>query len=279
MKNISFLNKAFILLFILISFSSCEEVIDLPLTGAESPALIVEAEVVDVKGYSFVRLGETLDYYEPTEEPKASGAIISVTDQDGNKMNFLESSEEAGYYLPQDPEYKGIVGNTYKLSIEYKGNIFTSESKIYRVANIDSLQIRFVPESSFQDEGYYLYFYAKEPQDTQDYYFWRNYQNDTLNYEDAGDLTFANDQGIGEDIDGLQFPFIYNAGDTVRLEQYSMTKEAYDYYNDLTTVVFNDGGLFSPPPVNPRTNIKGTNVLGVFMTSSMVSEIIYVPNE
>lgn len=279
MKNISFLNKAFILLFLLVAFSSCEEVIDLPLKGADSPALIVEAELVDVKGYSFVRLGETLDFYDPSEEPKVSGATVSVTDQDGNKMNFLESNKEAGLYLPQDSEYKGIVGNTYKLSIDYKGKNFTSESKIYRVANIDSLQIRFVPESRFQDEGYYLYFYAKEPQDTQDYYFWRNYTNDTLNYENVGDLTFASDQGIGENIDGLQFPFIYDTGDTVRLEMYSMTKEAYDYYNDLTAVVFNDGGLFSPPPVNPRTNIKGENVLGVFMTSSMVAETIYVPNE
>lgn len=279
MKNISFLNKAFILLFTLVAFSSCEEVIDLPLKGADSPALIVEAEVVDIKGYSFVRLGETLDYYDPTEEPKISGAIVSVTDQDGNKMDFLESNEEAGLYLPQDPDYKGVVGNTYKLLIEYKGKTFTSENKIYRVTNIDSLQVRFVPESRFQDEGYYLYFYAKEPQDTKDYYFWRNYTNDTLNYENAGDLTFASDQGIGEDIDGLQFPFKYDAGDTVRLEQYSMSKEVYDYYNDLTSVVFNDGGLFSPPPVNPRTNIKGQNVLGVFMTSSMVSATIYVPKE
>jgi len=71
MKNISFLNnlnKAFILLFLLVAFSSCEEVIDLPLRGKDSPALIVEAEVVDVKGYSFVRLGETLDFYDPSED-------------------------------------------------------------------------------------------------------------------------------------------------------------------------------------------------------------------
>ncbi len=278
MKNISFIYKAFILLFLVITFSSCEEVIDLPLEGADSPALIVEAEVVDVVGYSFVRLGETLDYYQPTDEPKASGATVSVTDQNGNQMNFLES-EELGLYLPQDVEYKGVVGNTYSLKIEYQGKEFTSESKLFRVSNIDSLQIRFQEEKRFRDEGYYLYFYGKEPQDTRDFYFWRNYRNDTLNYEDVGDLIFANDQAIGENIDGIQFPFIYNAGDTVRLEMYSITEETYDFYNDLTTVASNDGGLFSPPPVNPRTNITGTNVLGVFMTSSMVSETIFVPRE
>ncbi|AFM06048.1 hypothetical protein Fleli_3736 [Bernardetia litoralis DSM 6794] len=280
MKNISFIYKAFILLFLLVSFSSCEEIIDLPLKGADSPALIVEAEIVDKEGSSFVRLGETLDYYEPIEEPKASGAIISVTDQNGVKMDFLES-DEAGLYLPQDSDYKGVIGNTYTLAIEYKGNSFTSESTIFPVTGIDSLQIRFVPESRFQDEGYYLYFYGKEPQDTKDYYFWRNYKNDTLNYEDVGDLVFATDQGIGENIDGLQFPFVYDAGDTVRLEMYSISEEAYNFYDDLTAVVFNDGGLFSPPPVNPRTNIEGTttNVLGVFMTSSVVSATIYVPEE
>lgn len=279
MKNISFLNKAFILLFLLVAFSSCEEVIDLPLKGAESPALIVEAELIDVKGYSFVRLGETLDFYDPSEEPKVSGAIVSVTDQDGNKMDFLESSEEAGLYLPQDSEYKGVVGNTYTLSIEYKGELFTAESKIFPTANIDSVQIRFTEESRFQDEGYYLYFYATEPQETKDYYFWRNYRNDTLIYDNAGDLLYASDEVIGEKIENFQFPFSYEEGDTVRLEQYSITKEVFDYYDDLVDVSFNDGGLFSPPPVNPRTNIKGKNVLGIFMTSSMVSITAIVPEE
>jgi len=282
MKNISFLNnlnKAFILLFLLVAFSSCEEVIDLPLRGKDSPALIVEAEVVDVKGYSFVRLGETLDFYDPSEEPKVSGAIVSVTDQDGNKMDFLESSQEAGLYLPQDPKYKGVVGNIYNLSIEYKGNTFTSESEIFPTVNIDSVQIRFTPESRFQDEGYYLYFYAKEPQETKDYYFWRNYKNDTLIYDNAGDLLYASDEVIGEEINGFQFPFAYEEGDTVRLEQYSITKDVFEYYDDLVDVSFNDGGLFSPPPVNPRTNIKGENVLGVFMTSSMVSITTIVSEE
>ncbi|WP_338764314.1 DUF4249 domain-containing protein [Bernardetia sp. ABR2-2B] len=279
MKNISFLNKAFILLFLLIAFSSCEQVIDLPLKGADSPALIVEAELIDVKGYSFVRLGESLDFYDPSEEPKVSNAIVSMTDQDGNKMDFLESEEEAGYYLPQDPDYKGVVGNTYDLSIEYDGREFTSQSKIFPTTNIDSVQIRFTPESRFQDEGYYLYFYAKEPQETRDYYFWRNYQNDTLIYDNAGDLLYATDDAVGENIDGLQLPYAYELGDTVRLEQYSITKEAYDFYDDLVDVSFNDGGLFSPPPVNPRTNIIGENVLGLFMTSSMVSMTTIVEEE
>ncbi len=288
MKNISFLtksNKAFILLFLSFSFvlifSSCEQVIDLPLRGKDSPALIVQAEVVDVKGFSFVKLGETLDFYDPREEPQASGAIISVTDQNGNKMDFLESSEEAeaGFYFPQDPEYKGVVGNTYSLSIEYKGSTFTSESKIFPTTNIDSVQVRFTPGSRFQDEGYYLYFYAKEPQETRDFYFWRNYRNDTLIYDNAGDLLLASDEIVGESIDGLQLPFAFELDDTVRLEQYSITKETFDYYNDLQNVVFNDGGLFSPPPVNPRTNIKGTNVLGIFMTSSMVSITTIVKKE
>jgi hypothetical protein len=279
MKNTSFLNKAFILLFMLVAFSSCEEIIDLPLRGKDSPALIVEAELIDVKGYSFVRLGETLDFYDPREEPKVSGAIVLVTDQEGNKMDFLESDEEVGLYLPQDSEYKGIVGNTYTLSIEYKGDIFTAESKIFPTADIDSVQIRFTEESRFQDAGYYLYFYAKEPQETKDYYFWRNYRNDTLIYENAGDLLYASDEVIGEQINGFQFPFAYQKGDTVRLEQYSITKEAFEYYDDLVDVSFNDGGLFSSPPVNPRTNIKGQNVLGLFMTSSMISITTFVPKE
>jgi len=272
-------SKFILLIAISMLFSSCEEVIDLELRSAEAAALVVEAEVVDVEGYSFVKLSRTLDFYDPSEVPMLSGAVVSVTDDNGTVMPFVEDTNQKGYYYPQDESYKGRVGGIYNLRIETGGKIYTSESKLLRVTPIDSVQVRFKAKGRFNEEGYYLYFYAKEPQETTDYYLWRTYVNDTLQFDGIGDLLYSADDAVGEDIEGLELPFAFEAGDTVRLEQYSITRETFDFYDDLVSVAFSDGGIFSPPPVNPRTNIKGGNVIGVFSTSSMVSITAIIPKE
>jgi len=51
----------------------------------------------------------------------------------------------------------------------------------------------------------------------------------------------------------------------------------------LVNLLFNDGGLFSPPPENPRTNIRvlegNGEVLGYFMVSPVLTEtVVIVPD-
>jgi len=52
------------------------------------------------------------------------------------------------------------------------------------------------------------------------------------------------------------------------------------YLNQFVGLLFNDGGLFSPPPENPKSNIYASKeeeqVLGYFMTGSIVSKTITI---
>ena len=142
------------------------------------------------------------------------------------------------------------------------------------VANIDSLTSYEVIDEPFKDDGYYVGFYAKEPQDQDNWYVWKVAINGEY-LSDFEDFMYADDQFVSGDINNLELPFTFELGDSVLLEQHSITEEVYNYYDQLDDIYYNDGGLFSPPPVNPLTNIEG-GAVGVFVTSAMSSDEIIV---
>jgi hypothetical protein len=59
---------------------------------------------------------------------------------------------------------------------------------------------------------------------------------------------------------------------------YSVRRNGYLFYNDLNAILNSDGGMFSPPPANPRSNITG-GALGFFQVSAMTSASIAVKPE
>jgi hypothetical protein len=49
---------------------------------------------------------------------------------------------------------------------------------------------------------------------------------------------------------------------------YSLSRTAYVFYNDLQRLLNNDGGLFSQPPADSRSNLTN-GALGFFQASAM----------
>ncbi|MEM6298524.1 MAG: DUF4249 domain-containing protein [Bacteroidota bacterium] len=256
---------------------ACEQVIDLELDSTDEPLVVIQAEVIDTAGYSYAQITQSLDFYNPTAAERITNANVQVTDDLGNIFPFSEGAELDGIYLPEDPSFRGEVGRTYTLTVQANGQIFTATSELLPVTQIDSVVTRFVEESIFRDEGYYLYFFAQEPPNEDNFYRWRVYRNDTL-FDEFDDILLADDEFVQENIENLELPYAFELGDTVALEQYSLNEEVFDYYNELLTLAFNDGGLFSPPPVNPPTNIQGGG-LGIFSASSLVREVIIVEED
>lgn len=257
-------------------FSSCEEVIDLDLQSTEVPLIVVQGQIVDTAGYSWIQLTESLDFYTPTRAPRLSGAKVEVSDDLGNIQAFREDT--AGFYVPVDPNFRGEVGRTYTLSVQAGERHLTATSELLPVTQIDSLVTRKVEGVPFKEDGYYLYFFAKEPPNEENFYRWKVYRNDTL-FDEFDDILLADDEFVQENIENLELPYAFEVGDTVALEQYSLNEEVYNYYNELLTLAFNDGGLFSPPPVNPPSNIEGENVLGVFSASSLIRMVEIIEEE
>jgi len=264
---------------ILIIFSgltllSCEKTVLLDLDQMSSK-VVIEGLVTNQPGYQFVKVSRTDGFYESGATPRVTDAIVSVSDDLGNEFMLIHNpnnhADSMGYYLPITP-FVGAVGRTYHLTVNIGGEQFEAEDKLYSVTAIDSLQYQVNDDERDdpkEDGKYYeVLMYAKEPQETDDYYLFKFFRNDSLKIYSPTDIYFADDKTLGEEINGVQTPVYYATGDTARVEMYSLSRVGYVFYSDLFNLLNNDGGMFSPPPANSRTNITN-GALGFFQVSAV----------
>jgi hypothetical protein len=239
------------------------------------PRVVIEGQVTNKSGYQYVKITRTSGFYESGESPAVEDAIVRVTDNIGNEFVFTHNpggfADSAGYYKPEIP-FKGEVGRTYNLSVSADGEAYEAVDSMYPVTSIDSLTSRISTdeEEDPKDFGrfYEVLMYAKEPQGTTDYYLFKFYRNDSLKVYNDTDIYYADDEVLGENIDGVSSPIYYKPGDIARVEMYSITREGYVFYNDLQSLLNSDGGLFSQPPTNSRSNLSN-GALGFFQASAV----------
>ncbi|MDJ1472616.1 DUF4249 domain-containing protein [Xanthocytophaga flava] len=248
-----------VLILLSVMLTSCEDVIDVDLKQGET-LLVVDGWVTNQPGPYKVRLTSTAPYFTNQETPKVTGATLIISDSEGVTDTLKES--EPGIYLTQ--HLQGKVGNTYTLKILSNGEEYMAQTEIKRVPPIDSLTVKYHEESAFYEEsGYYIYYNGPEPVGIGDFYRFKIYQNDTL-LSGPGDLTFAEDKLVdGNYIGDLQMndDKAFRKGDTIRGENWAITEDNYRYYVELSAQI-NNGGLFSNPPANVRTNIHNNNSKG-----------------
>ncbi len=257
-----------------ILFWSCEETVLLDLKQS-SPRLIVEGQVTNQPGFQYVKLTRSVGFYDTGDSPAVTDASVVVTDNVGNEIVFLHNpgndGDSTGFYLPAT-QFVGIVGRSYTLQITANGEVYEAKDDLQPVTPIDSLTYRINDDEQQdpKDSGkiYEVLFYAKEPQDRVDYYLLKYYRNDSLTVYFDTDIYYADDEVLGENIDGLPSPVYYAKGDTARVEMYSLTRTGFVFYNDLQSLLNSDGGLFSQPPSNSRTNLSN-GALGYFQASAL----------
>lgn len=253
---------------------SCDKSVVLDLDQMP-PKVVIEGLVSNQPNYQFVKISRTVDFYDEGATPRVSDAVVFVSDDLGNEFSFVHNpnnhADSAGYYLPAVP-FVGEPGRTYHLSVTVDGELYQAEDKMYRITEIDSLQYQINEEEQDdpKEEGkfYELLLYAKEPQETSDYYLFKFFRNDSLKIYSPTDIYFADDKVLGEEINGVPSPVFYAPEDSARVEMYSLSRVGYVFYSDLFNLLNNDGGMFSPPPANSRTNLTN-GALGFFQVSAI----------
>lgn len=252
------------LLIITISlFSSCVEKIEPNLQGAE-PRLVVEGLVTN-QHTPYVKLSLTNSFYSTESAPIVENALVIISDNAGNTDTLTYNPDFKKYYADN---LTGTTGNIYYLKILYQGTLYEASAPMLPVTSIDSVFTNYYEKADFlHQQGYYLAFIAQEPQTREDFYLWKFYRNDSLIHE-PDDIHIASDVGINENIVGLEGPYNYQLGDLARVEMYSLTEEAFNFYESLNNNINNDGGFFSSPPANPPSNISN-GALGLFQVSSV----------
>jgi hypothetical protein len=255
-------------------FLSCEKTVLLDLQ--QMPAkVVIEGLLTNQPNYQFVKVTRTSGFYGSGATPRITDAIVLVEDDLGAQFNYIHNPnnhpDSNGYYLPAVP-FVGVIDRTYTLTVTVNGENYVAEDKLYNVTSIDSLdyQVNHNEMDDPKEDGKYyeVLMYAKEPQETEDYYLFKFYRNDSLKLYNPSDIYFSDDKTLGEEIHGVQSPIYYAQEDSARVEMFSLSRTGYVFYSDLFNLINNDGGMFSPPPANSRTNLSN-GALGFFQVSAL----------
>jgi hypothetical protein len=267
MKSLSILGS----LLIFSIFNSCIEMSD-ELEGLNyKPTLVIEGLVLDVKGNSFVRLNLSAPSGDSLNSYPVNDASVEIIENDSSAFHF--NLNAPGLYT--NDEFCGKIDGGYTLKVKYKDMEYLANSTIMPIVNIDSLAYKSV--NCFKDDSceYKIYVYAKRAsQINTSYYKIKLYNNDSL-YNAYSDMLLIDDQ-VFDSFENLEIPYTFNSHDTVKIEVYSLTKEAYNYFTVLSDLTNGNINSIFFYPQNPVSNISN-GALGIFQASSISSKEIILP--
>ena len=248
---------------LLYTLSSCEKVVDVGLPEGQSLPY-VDGWITDQPGIQQIKLLKAVNYMSQQQPEPISNAQVIVTDITGNKTyNF--SYDNGAYKYDAGAGGIGVIGHSYRLDITYNGEHFEATDMLNRTTPIDSITYEFKEkESDDEKEGYYAKFFARDAIGATDYYWIRTYRNDALNpyvgemvsidgsfYEDASD-GFVFIEPFREGITSGEKP--YEKGDEVKVVVRSLSKQSYDFLDQLIDQLYS-GGMFSKILTNVPSNI------------------------
>src|SRR5690554_45612 len=133
MKKIFFLATVSLLVFM----SSCQKVIDLPVTDAE-PKLVIEAKYDAVKEEVFVKLSKSVNVFSTGVYPTINGATVEITD--GNSVVTSLVDQGDGSYLLEN--YTPVYNSTYKMKVIVEGIAYEATDVLVPVVVLDSITDR-----------------------------------------------------------------------------------------------------------------------------------------
>ena len=255
-----------------LTISACEEVIFIDVDQAPAE-IVIDGLVTDEDTTHMVRITRSTGFNGNGGED-ITNAIVEVSDNLGNVYNYTHNPEGYdslnGYYF-SDQKFAGQVAVVYNLDITLDNRSFTAADTLRDITDIDSLSItidqRAVDDPENDGKIYQILLYAQEPQNSVDFYYFKFYRDSLLENSQRNVFIF-DDNVLGSSLDGLPSPILFRQGELAGVEIYSLTRQQYVYLSDLSNILNNDGGMFSPPPANPRTNISG-GALGLFQVSGM----------
>jgi hypothetical protein len=255
-----------------IIFSSCEKVIDLPLDAA-AKKYVIEGTLTDEQGGCRVLISQTKDFNDDNSFESISGAAVSITDGD-NSISLPEISP--GVYA--DSLVKGTPGKTYTMHVNINGTAFNASCTMPIKINMDSLyvtddflfgEIRKTPNVDFRDpagkgNNYRFILYVNGVKKKNIYIINDDYSDG--NFSSVKLFLFGDDD---DDNDKK-----IKSGDKIGVDMLCISPEVYKYWYSLDAGA--TGNNNSASPANPVSNISG-GALGYFSAHTAQSGFADVP--
>ena len=307
-------NVSLILFYILLSFTSCiKEVI--PHLEKYDELLVVEGAITDEPGPHTVKLSIAGNLQKLSPYKPYSKCSVSIVDNFGNTEALTEVSE--GVYRTDSLGHQGVVGRTYKVKILTPGGeVYESHGEVLKQGvAIDTVYA--IHEQKNGRNGYQFYLNSENSNADTNYFFWSlesTYKflttyNINFYYEGGGVIKkfpkpdslrtcfrtekikeiFTLNTAEQNQHQVIRFPLNYEDTYTkalsirycLTINQYTLSKRAYTFWNTLRKMNLNQGSLFAQQPYQVKGNIVNVNTphrpaLGYFMVAGVSQKRIFV---
>lgn len=269
------MKKIIYILILSLSFTSCEDVIEVDLNTTE-PRLVIDAALNWIKGTDgssqFIKLTLTAPFFN-SDIPPATGASVIVTDSFNNTFNFIEDGE-TGIYI--NNAFIPVINRVYNLTIVYNNETYKATEQLMPVSPIESVIQN--NDGGFSGDETEIEAYYTDPKDIDNYYLF-----EFLNTAHGIQSLEVYDD---EFTDGNEiFAFFSNedleTGDELIIRGLGISERTYEFYNILLQQTDDESGdPFETQPASVRGNcINETNPdnypLGYFRASE-VSVFTYI---
>jgi hypothetical protein len=295
-----------IFLLLPLMFSACIAKF-IPAVNEEKEVLVVQGLITDQIETDTIKLSRSLPLGQLSDAIPVSGSKVTISDDNGNSYNLSEI--KTGTYITDVSSFRGVPGRFYTLHITTRGNInlnyesFPVEMK--SVPPIDSLYYEKLvveaPSTNFKGvDACQIYLNTHDPSDNCKFYRWDFSETwefrllfEVPNHtcwirENSHSINIKSTAAFDEaKITRLSVNYISNATDRLRtrysilVNQYSLNEDEYNYWEKISNVVVQVGGLYDLIPASIPSNIRcienpAEKVLGYFSVSAKSSKRIFI---
>lgn len=305
------------MILIILLLVSCEERYTPELNGNYQNVLVVDGKITNGAPPYTVKLSLSSNVEGP-QYITLSGYEVKIVDDLGNIEILLET--EDGTYMTSPDGMQGTIGRKYKITLKSpEGKTYESGfEEIKNPVGIDSvyaeIEYQQTEEPPFNIPGYQFYIDTELGQSDSTWILWS--LDETYQYESDYLATFYYDGILHEfpNTDSLktcwksekvfpffvestiglseprftQYPFHFVSTETRKLSiryslmvnQYTINKETYTYWNGVKTQNAGAGELYYTQPYQLKGNVYNTGdgdelVLGFFMVAGLAQKRIY----
>ncbi|MCU4174591.1 DUF4249 family protein [Carboxylicivirga sp. N1Y90] len=252
---------------LLLSFTSCEEIIDIDLNSS-NPSIVIDGDI-QPKQNAQVRLSYTNDYFNKENPKYETNATITISNSEGISETLQHISD--GLYTSQF--MRGDVGQEYTIKVDLNNETFEGKSTMMTPTKILKLsQVKSGTPHQGDKESYGLEMQLTNNPEEDNYYLIKFFKNGALQEERYNAIPqdiFAQDEVI------VYSPVLpsFEVGDEVIVKAYSIDESTYTYYSQLAEITSERPG--GTTPYNPESNL-GPNILGYFRAWSSDSQSITI---
>lgn len=251
MKKIQIYIAIIITLFTLVS---CEDVVDVKLDTA-NPKLVIDAVINWQKGTAGneqkIKLSTTTNFYSDIIPP-ATGATVSIinTSSPLAVIYIFNEIDATGEYVCNS--FTPIIGDNYKLTIEYQGQTYTSTATLLATPAIENIEQTLVAGFGGNEVIQVKFFYQDNGNEVNNYLVgFKNSKKAFPEYGVVKDEFFQ-----GNLMFGLYIDEELKKDDVLKLSVQGISEKYSNYMTKLLSIAGGTGGSpFATPPATLRGNI------------------------